>query len=168
MILLVTPSVRAEECAAILGERFGERVQVARSLRVAITRASKLAPATVVVDQLLLDSEPALGEALFDAAGSALLVTVNLALSSVERVATEVRKGLERAERERLAAWRAAQTELRGQLAEPVTGILLSSDLLLQHHGLPPAVQAEIRNMREFALQMRLSLEPGALLRKAS
>jgi len=56
MILLVTSSVRAAECAAALNQATGERVAVAESLPRATTLLRAECYLAVVLDQYLLEA----------------------------------------------------------------------------------------------------------------
>jgi hypothetical protein len=54
---------------------------------------------------------------------------------------------------------KAAQSELRSQLKDELTGILLWSDEALGVAGLPPAAEAKVRSICELAGRTRECLE---------
>src|SRR5690349_22963250 len=86
MILLITPSSRAQECAAMIQEATGEGTECVESAR----RASKLLRSceysALVIDQYLAECDPDSTEVLLQHAGTAMPVYVNLAISGSERV----------------------------------------------------------------------------------
>src|ERR1700687_567922 len=108
MILLVTPSERAPECAAALHEATGEGIAVAESLAQAATLLRAEGYLAVVLDQYLLETEPHEAENTLEHTGTAILVQVNLAISGMERLVREVRAALQRRQREEVRARQAA------------------------------------------------------------
>src|ERR1700687_3325984 len=100
MILLVTSSARAPECAAALAKATGERVVVAESLSRANTFLRAECYLAVVLDQYLLEAESGEVEATLAHLGTAIPVQVNLGISGMERLVREVREAVQRRERE--------------------------------------------------------------------
>ncbi len=163
MIILVTNSSRAKECAAAIEQTTHQLTEVAAS----VAKAVKLLQ-THDYDLLLLDesfhhSETGGVHLLLNHAGVAMPIYVNLGLHSAERLAREVQTGLLRVVREKLAAMRSVVNVLRSELRGEVTGILLNSDLAMREPSLSEDVAARVRAMRELAEKMRSKLE-GALL----
>ncbi len=159
MLLLITSSQEAQGCAAALAKATGERVQVVETLPAAAGILRGMDFAAVVLDQALYDAAPTEAEAAMRHAGPAVPLLLNFAISGVPRVVSEVRSALHRSRRELLEARRAAASELRGQLMEAVTGILLSSELALQEPNVPAAAQERLRSVRQLATGMRSQLE---------
>jgi hypothetical protein len=161
MILLVTPSVRAGECAAALNHATGERVVVAESL----PRASALLRAecylAVVLDQYLLEAEPGEAEATLAHLGTAIPVQANLGISGMERLVHEVQEAVERREREEVGARKAVMGRMCGELNGTVTALLLSSELALGTPGLPAAAAEKIESVHELVKKLRRQLEGG-------
>lgn len=159
MILLLTASGRGEECAAAVARATSEETRVEGSLRKAgaLLRAQEFT--AVVVDQTVLDAEPAAVDSVLQAAGTAIPIFVNFAISRTERVVSDVRAGLVRRERERTLAMRDAESRLRSELNGAVTGILLSSELALAQPALPDAVADKLKSVYELASQLRLRLK---------
>src|ERR1035437_6185074 len=93
MILLVTPSERASECAAALHGATGEEVVVAESLARATTLLRAECYLAVVLDQYLLETEPYEAETTLEHLGTAIPVQVNLAISGMERLVPQGREG---------------------------------------------------------------------------
>ncbi len=116
MILLVTTSERASECAKAVHEATGEGVVVAESLprAAALLRAEDYR--AVVVDQYLLESEPHETQTTLEHLGTAILVQVNLAITGMERLVREVRAAVQRRQREEARARQAALAKLHSEL----------------------------------------------------
>lgn len=158
MILLITPSPRARECAAAMQEATGEPVECAETVR----RASKLLRSgefsAVVIDQYLAECDPDGAEASLQHAGNAALVYVNLAISGCERVVRELKHAMRRNSREREVAQRHAQLRLRNELKDSLTALLLSCELALAVPQLPATAQAKIHSACELAKDIRSRL----------
>ena len=108
MILLVTTSERASECAKALNEATGEGIVVAEGLprATALLRAEDYR--AVVVDQYLFESEPHETQTMLEHLGTAILVQVNLAIMGMERLVREVRAAVQRRQREEVRTRQAA------------------------------------------------------------
>ncbi|MGB0046350.1 MAG: hypothetical protein WBP70_02725, partial [Terriglobales bacterium] len=108
MILLVTSTERAGECAEALHNALSEEVVIAESL----ARATALLRAedyqAVVFDQYLVETEPDESGTTLEHLGTAIPVQVNLAISGMERLVRDVRVAVQRRQREEVAARRAA------------------------------------------------------------
>ncbi|MBV9572500.1 MAG: hypothetical protein JOY93_00490 [Acidobacteriales bacterium] len=162
MILLITSSSRAVECANFIHEATGEAAQVASSLRNATTQLRLAEFSAVVVDQSLVDSDPDDSERVLQHMGTAIPVYVNFAVSGVERVARELRTAMQRYKKEIEAARQSAQQAMRNDLKGPVTALLLSCELTLQTPGLPASAQVKLRSIYELARELRAKLGMAA------
>lgn len=160
MILVVTSSPRASECAAAIEKTTGERAQVCPSLKSAAKAIRHQECSALVLDQVLLEADPAAADVVLNDADTAIPVFVNLAITSSERLLADVRAALRRREKERVQATREAESLLRSQLSEALTGILLSSQLALAVPALPSAAQARMRSVYQLAMAIRHRLEP--------
>jgi hypothetical protein len=159
MILLVTPSERASECAAALREAAGEEVVVAESLARAATLMRVECYLAVVLDQYLLETEPHETENTLEHLGTAILVQVNLAISGMERLVREVRAALQSRQREEARARQAAIGRLRSELNGTITALLLSSELALETAGLPAVAAEKLQAVHELVKKLRKQLE---------
>jgi CheY-like chemotaxis protein len=159
MILLVTPSERASECAAALTEATGEEVVVAESLARATTLLRAECYLAVVLDQYLLETEPYEAGTTLEHLGTAIPVQVNLAISGMERLVREVRAALQRRQREVVRARQAAVGRLHSELNGTVTALLLSSELALETPGLPAAAAEKLESVHELVKKLRRQLE---------
>jgi hypothetical protein len=159
MILLVTSSERASECAAALHEATGKEVAVAETLARATTLLRAECYLAVVLDQYLLETEPDEAGTTFDHLGTAIAVPVNLAISGMERLVREVRAGLQRLQREEVRARQAAVGRLQSELNGTVTALLLSIELALETSCLPRAAAEKLESVHELVKKLRRQLE---------
>jgi CheY-like chemotaxis protein len=159
MILLVTPSERARECAAALHEATGEEVVTAESLARATTFLRSECYLAVVLDQYLLETEPDEAGTMIKHVGTAIPVQVNLAITGIERLVREVRAAVQRRQREEVRARHAAMGKLHSQLSGTVTALLLSTELAIETPDLPPAAAEKLQSVHERVKQLRKQLE---------
>jgi len=162
MILLITSSTRAQECAAVLERTTGERTQVCLRLSQAARTLRSTECTALVIDQSLMEVDPAATDVVLKEAQTAIPVIINLAICGVERVVRDVRSALQRRQEEHLRAARQAEAALRSQLTEALTGILLSSQLAMEVPAVPAAAQARLRSVYQLAMSIRQRLEPAA------
>ena len=158
MILLITPSARAEECAAALHAATNEPAQIVSAVRQAVTQLRAQEYCAVVIDQSTLDAEPDESEMLLEHMGAAMPVYVNFAISGIERVVREVRAALCRRKREVLMARQGAEIALRSELKGTVTALLLSCELALEVPNLPKTAEAKVRAAHDLARELRAKI----------
>ena len=158
MILLVTASSRAKECAAALEQGTGHKTQVAGSVPQAVTKLRNAEYETLAIDQSLLEADfPAL-DTLLNHAGTALPIYVNLSLHSVERVVHEAQVALRLSEKEKRTALQTVERDLRNQLRNEITGILLTSQSALRNPAIPADIVAKLLLVQDMAEKMRVRL----------
>jgi signal transduction histidine kinase len=159
MILLVTPSERATECAAALNSATGEEVVVAESL----VRATMLLRAgcfrMAVLDQYLLETNGDEQAPMLSQLGTALLLQVNFAITGMDRLVREVRSALERREREETTARLSVVGDLQSELNNTLTALLLSVEMALQTPNLPDSAREKLRTMQELLRSLCHQLE---------
>lgn len=160
MILLVTSSARADECAAALKEATSEDVTRVDTLHSAAALLRSESCSAVVLDQYLLETEPDQIDTLLHHVGTAIPVQVNFGISGIERLVREVRAALRRRQREEQAAREAAIQELHSELNGTVTALLLSCELALDTPGLPPAVAEKLESAHALVQKLRSQLQP--------
>ncbi|MBZ5721541.1 MAG: hypothetical protein LAO03_14275 [Acidobacteriia bacterium] len=158
MILLITTSARADECAAAFHAATNEPAQVAANLRQAVTQLRAQEYSAVVIDQSTLDAEPDESELMLQHIGAAIPVYVNFAISGIERVVREVRAALCRRKREVLMARQGAEGALRSELKGTITALLLSCEMALQVPNLPKAAEAKIQAAYDLAREIRTKI----------
>ncbi len=162
MILLITASTRAEECAAAIAGAVNERTETCSKLSQAARNLRSTECSAVVIDQNLMEADPAATDVVLKVAEAAIPVFVNFAICGIDRVVRDVRSALQRRAEERARALREAELHLRSELTEALTGILLSTQLALEVPGVPAEVQTLLRSVYQLATSMRQRLEPAA------
>jgi len=161
MILLITPSAKAQDCAKAIQEATAESAQVAATLRQAVTHLRAQEYSALVIDQSLLEAEPDESEMLLQHIGMAIPVHVSFAISGMERVLRELRAALQRRKQEVRLARQGAEQTLRNELKGTVTALLLSCEMALQVPSLPAAAEAKMRAVDRLAQDMRAKLDPS-------
>jgi len=158
MILLITALSDAQKCAHALQEATDEATLIAATLADAVRQLQEQEFSAVVIDQLLLDSDPEEAEVVFKHLGQAVPVYLNFALVGMSRVTRELRSALNRRNREVLVARREAEQALRHELNEKVTALMLSCEMALQVPGLPELAEAKMQAVDALAREMREKL----------
>src|SRR5580700_7959208 len=158
MILLITPSARGLECAATIKEATGEETHWAENLSQAVARLREQSYSAVVLDQFLLENEPSESDQVMEHQGTAFPVYVNFAVSGMERLLREVRSALHRRKREEIQARRSVEQQLRSEVCESLTAMLLTCELAMAVPGIPTPAAEKIRMIDNLARDMRLRL----------
>jgi|ERR1700675_1231506 len=158
MILLVTSSGRASECASAIRTATGEAVVVAENLALATTLLREECYLAVVLDQQMLETEPQEAEMMLEHLDTAIPVQVNLAISGMERLVREVRAAVQRRRREEARARLAALGNLQSQLNGTVTALLLSVELALKTGGMTAVATEKVRSIHELVKKLRRQL----------
>ena len=160
MILLITPSARGPECAASLNESTGNETHWAENLQQAMARLRQQTYSAVVMDQFILENEPAESDQVLEHLDTAFPVYVNFAVSGMERLVREVRSALHRRKREETQG-RSVEQQFRSEIGESLTSILLSCELAMSVPGIPDPAAEKIRAVDNLAREMRLRLSPN-------
>ncbi len=156
MILLITPSARGQECVASLKEATGEETHWAEDLPQAFLRLRESTYSIVVLDQLLLESEPSESDHVLDLLGTAFPVYLNFAVSGMQRLLREVRSAVHRRQREEIQARRSVEQQMHSEMVGSLTTMLLSCELAMTIPGVPPPVTEKIRLIDTLARDLRL------------
>jgi signal transduction histidine kinase len=159
MILLVTPSARGPECAECLFAETSQETHWAQSLQEAATRLREQVYAVAVIDQFLLETEPAESDLMAEHLGTAFPVYINLAVTGMDRLLREVRSALHRRKREETAALRSVVEQLNSEMRESLTAVMLSCELAMAVPDVPGAAAEKIQAIDNLARAMRLRLE---------
>lgn len=154
-VLLVTSIAGAENCAATIGRQLGLAVDLAQNRRTALAALRRREYSVLVLDEAMSESDPAGTDVLWQQAGLAIPVQVNLGISGCNRVLREVRAALQRREREMSLAMRAATQLMEGEMNTAITGLLLQTQLVLAEPSLPPHVTAKLQQVAELAGVLR-------------
>ena len=158
MVLLISNSKSKQECVVALEKSLGEQVISVASLQQAGTRLRTGEYSVIIVDQSWAGADPTAADSLWRLAGAAPVLSVNFAISSVERIARDVKAALARRQHEQLHATRAAQAALRNELTGAISGILLSSELALAQPALPTCVVDKLKSVYQLALEIKSRL----------
>jgi hypothetical protein len=158
MILLITSSARGQECAATLKDATGEETHWAENLQQGMARLREQGYLAVVVDQFLVENEPAESDQMFQHLGTAFPVYLSFAVSGMERLVREVRSALHRRKREETQARRSVEQQIRSEMFESLTAMLLSCDLAMSVPGVPDPAVEKIRIIDNLARDMRQRL----------
>ena len=159
MILLVTPSERASECAAALQSAAGDEVTIAGNLALATTLLRSECCRVVILDQYLLEAEPDEAGTAIEHLGTAIPVYVNFAISGMERMVREVRMAIQRRQRDEIQARHSAIGKLQSELNGTITTLLLSIELARNTPGLPLAADERLQSVRELVKALRRQFE---------
>lgn len=157
-VLLVTTMSGAENCAAAVGRQLGLTVEVAENRRIALAALRRHEYSVLVLDESLVEADPAGAEVLWQQAGLAVPIQVNLGISGCNRVLREVRAALQRREREMSLAMRAAAQIMEGEMNTTLTGLLLQTQLALEEPTLAPTTVLKLRQVFELASELREQL----------
>jgi hypothetical protein len=111
-----------------------------------------------VIDQFLLENEPAESDQLIEHLGTAFPVYLNFAVSGMERLLREVRSALHRRKREETQALRSVEQQFRSEMCESLTSMLLSCELAMSVPGVPLPAAEKIRVVDNLAREMRSRL----------
>jgi hypothetical protein len=159
MILLITPSARGQQFAEALNTSTGRESHWAQNLSEAAARVREQTYSAAVIDQFLVETEPEESDRMIEHLGTAFPVYINFAITGMDRMVREVRSALHRRKREESTARRAVQDEMRSQLGETLTAMLLSCELAMSIPGVPAPASEKIRVIDNLARELRVRLE---------
>lgn len=162
MILLMTTSAKAQDCANAITHATTEPVKVAATLGQAAAFLKAEEFVAVIVDQQLQEADPDEAERVLRHMGMATAIYISLAISGVERVIRELRTALHRRKRETVIAQQGAEQKLRNELKDTVTALLLSCEMALRVPTLPPAAEAKMRAVDTLAREMQAKIAARA------
>ncbi len=159
MILLVTSAKKGNECAKLLEKALTEGVELVDSGKKAAIRVRNDDYTAIVLDEWLVESEGDTLDTILQNSGMAVPVYVNFAITSAERMVRDVKCALRRYQESKLVAVRAAETQLRSEIRDAVTGIVLSAELALEVPDLPMEAEQKMKSVCHLATQIRSRLE---------
>jgi len=159
MILLITPSARGQQCTESLQATTGQETHWAQNLQEAVTRLREQTYAAAVIDQFLLETEPQESEQMLEHLGTAFPVYINFAVTGMERLVRETRSALHRRQHEESTARRAVKEQMRSEMCETLTAMLLSCELAMSVPDIPVPAVVKIRAIDELARELRLRLQ---------
>jgi hypothetical protein len=142
----------------MLKEATGEDTHWAENLPQGVARLREQPYSAVILDQFLLENEPAESDQVLEHLGTAFPVYLNFAVSGMERLLREVRSALHRRKREEIQARRSVEQQIRSEMSESLTVVLLSCELAMAVPGVPIPAAEKIRMIDNLARDMRLRL----------
>lgn len=159
MILLITPSARGPQCADSLKAATGEETHWAQNAHAASTRLRQQSYSAAVIDQFLLETEPEESDQMLEHLGTAFPVYINFGVTGMERLVREVRSALHRRKREESSARRAIEDQMRSEMRETLTAMLLSCELAMSAPNVPAYAIEKIRAIDNLARVLSQRLE---------
>lgn len=159
MILLITPSATGPQCADSLHAETSQDVYLARTLQEAAARLREQTYSAAVIDQFLLETEPEGSDQTIEHLGTAFPVYINFAVTNMGRLLREVRSALHRRRREEVTARCAVAEQMRSEMRETLTAMLLSCELAMSVPNVPDIAAEKIRTIDNLARELRLRLE---------
>jgi len=162
MILLITSSARGQQCADALTAATNAPAQWAQNLQEAATHLREQTYSAAVIDQFLLETEPEESDKMLEHLGTAFPVYINFAVTNMERLLREVRSALHRRRREESAARQAVADEMRSEMYETLTAMLLSCELAMSVPGIPAPAAEKIRSIDTLARELRSKFSANA------
>ena len=157
-ILLVAALEGAEHCARALEEQVGLEVELASTRQSALEALERSSYLLLVIEEHLAESDPAWADRVWQLAGTAVPLQINLVLSGGTRLVREARAALSRRGNEQAIARRAALLDINRELNAAVTGLLLESELALRSTDLPATLEPRLRHMAELAGDLSVRL----------
>ena len=133
-------------------------VRIAVSLEQAVATLKAASFSAVLIDQWIYPVSLAQSNPLFQYLGSAVVVTVNFAISATDRVVRAARAALDQRDREARAARQEASALLLAELKDDVTALLLLCGLALQEPNLTEAVIGRLQTLEQVSNQIRRKL----------
>jgi hypothetical protein len=159
-VLLVSAVEAAQACAAEIGQTMDCDVDIAESRKSAIAMLRRQDFSAVVVDDALAEGDIHGADQLWSAAGLAVPIQVNFAISSCGRVVRDLRAALYRRQLDEKRARTAAETNLQADIGSSLTGIVLELDLLRSGADIPPEFRDRLTQLTDLTTELRRKLVP--------
>lgn len=164
-ILIVTGIEGAKNCADALTRHLGRDVEVVDGRKAALAALRRREFAAVVLDETIADCDQAGAQLIWERAGLAIPLQVNFAVSGTERLIRDVRAALNRRDRERKVAEKAAVAAIESDLNSTLAGLVLHSELALSSTEAGSPLAARLRTMADLAGSLRERLSESVNLR---
>lgn len=161
MLLVITPSGKAQACAETIQEVTSEETHVAATLSQAMAQLRAREYVAVLIDHAFLETEPIESDLVLEHIGTAVPVHVNFAINGMDRVARELRAALRRHTKQVLLVRQEVRQALRNELKGTITALLLSCEMALQVPDLQSGAANRMRTVHELAQEISLKLEEG-------
>ena len=155
-ILLVTRDTDAQQLDALQAALSTAVVHV-RTLRAALLRLSNERYSIIVVDSSTISADP---EILGNGAGIIPIVEIDLASTTTPALARQIRLARSCFARERLRARAEALAQLKGELRDSLSGLLLESELALREAD--PVRKPKLEKLVQLATRLGDQLKLGS------
>ncbi len=152
-LLLIAPESTAQPIADALRSELHAEVETTPSLRTALTLLRRDDFALILIDENLASADSVTTDLLYQNAGSALILELNLAISGAERLVRQARSALARRARDLATARTASAAALQSELNTVLAGVLLESQLALRDAN--PAQTPRLRHLVQLAGDLR-------------
>ena len=152
-ILLIAPESAADPIAEALRHDLQAEVETTPSRRAALTSLRRNDFSLILIDESLATADSVTTDLLYQNAGSALILELNLALSSAARIVRHARTALARRSQDLAQAHAAAVSTLHSELNATLAGVLLEAQLALREAT--PAQAPRLRNLVQLASDLR-------------
>ena len=157
-LLLIAPESTAPPIADALRLDLHAEVDTVSSRHPALTLLRRKDFALILIDESLATADSTTADQIYQNAGSALVLELNLALSSAARIVRQARAALTRRSQELAQAQTVATSTLHGELNAALAGILLEAQLA--QRDAEPAQIPRLRRLVQLASDLRDRLHP--------
>jgi hypothetical protein len=152
-LLLIAPESSALPIAEALRHDLRAEVETTPSRQSALTLIRRNAFDLILIDETLAATGSAASDPIYQNAGGALIVELNLGLSSAARVVRQARAALGRRTQELAQARVIASATLQSELNATLAGVLLEAQLALREAT--PAQAPRLRHLVQLASDLR-------------
>lgn len=152
-ILVISPEAAALSVVEALRQELNLPVSRASSRRGGLAMLRRGQYLLVVLDETLLDTDGLTTDLLFQNAGSAPILEVNVSSTLPARIVRQVRSALQRRAQDEKRAQEAAAASLQAELRGLLSGLLLESQLALRQAR--PEQAPKLRQLVQMADDLR-------------
>jgi signal transduction histidine kinase len=152
-ILLIAPESVAPPIADALRRDLHAEVETTPSRRTALASLRRNEFALILIDESLATADSASTDLIYQSAGGALIVELNLALSSAGRIVRQAHAALARRAQDLARAHTAAAATLHSELNTILSSVLLESQLALREAT--PEQAPRLRHLVQLASELR-------------
>lgn len=152
-LLLIVLESAAPPIVEALRRDLRAEVETTCSRRSALTSLRRNDFALILIDDSLATADAASIDLIYQNAGSALVIELNLSLSSAARIVRQARSALSRRSRELAQARTTASAALLSEINSTLTGVLLESQLALREAS--PIQAPRLRHLVQLASDLR-------------
>jgi CheY-like chemotaxis protein len=158
VVLIVTAIEGAENLARALSREANAVVEIARSRRAALARLRRDPVTAVLLDTSMPDSEMTTSDMIWQNAGRAVPLEINISVLGAAGVVRLLRNMLEGREQAETLGRREATTAVAQELQSTITSLLLQSDLMLRDKAISPEMAAKVREVKGLTDELRVRL----------